>query len=323
MHTDMNAVAAYLDRGWDLLHRGDVTGARVSAGKILEVAPDQAAGHALMGAILSAEGEPDEAMDALRQAMWLDPDAVEVRLQAAELALHGLRDPDEGLAICNEARDLVSDRADVIDLGLLSAEAHLLRDERDRAVACLQRLPPPPYEEPRHLLRCGRLLLEVEQAELAVELLEQAAGADATRADARYLLGVAWERLGQVAEALEHFMATHAMDRETDLPSPDVSAAQIEDTVRRTVETLAPDQRRRVEGALAYAKDLPPRELVAEGFDPRGVVFVSTQPGREGEPVVTGVFVYQRNIARLAGQWAALPALLGEALEQALGQRIE
>lgn len=45
---DMDAITAHLDRGWDLLRRGDTMGSRLSAQHILELDEDSPEGHTLL-----------------------------------------------------------------------------------------------------------------------------------------------------------------------------------------------------------------------------------------------------------------------------------
>jgi predicted RND superfamily exporter protein len=60
---EMDAITAHLDRGWDLLQRGDLVAARVSAHQILQLEAESAPAHTLLGAVAAAEGDLDEASE--------------------------------------------------------------------------------------------------------------------------------------------------------------------------------------------------------------------------------------------------------------------
>lgn len=317
---DMDAIAAHLDRGWDLLHQGDLAGARVSAGHILKINAESPEGHTLIGAIAAAEGDVDEAMDSLRQAMDLDPEYPDALLYAAELALHNLGELEYGLKLCDEAAELAVEPGDRIDIGLMRAEAHLLQGDRERASRELKALPGPPFNDPAHALRAGRLHLEVGTVEAAMDLLAGALEDEPCRADAHYFMGVALERLERPAEALEHFIEARELDRAQPSPPWAASEEQLSAELRAIVERLPRDMAAPIESLPMLVLDFPPVELVAEGFDPRGLVFVSGF-GHEhgGEPFrPTGVFVYKGNLEQAATSSADLVRTLEQALRQEL-----
>jgi tetratricopeptide (TPR) repeat protein len=314
---DMDAISAHLDRGWDLLHRGDTSGARVSAGRILELNSGSPEGLTLMGAILAAEGAPAEAMDSLQQAIENEPKYLDAYLYAAELAIHTLGELEAGLALCKEAQPLAKELDEVIDIGLLRAEACLLGDDLEGTARWLGTTPPQ-LEEPGHALRAGRLHLEVGEAERAVELLEHAMGDEAARADAHYYLGVGKEQLGRTREGLSHFFEAHALDLAEPEPAWAVSVADLEGALQDVLRSMPEAVQEHLAGAVTRVADHPPLELVAEGLDPRGLLFISTQPSARGGVEVTGIFVYKRNVERLAGAREEIAETLDDALQQEL-----
>jgi tetratricopeptide (TPR) repeat protein len=317
---DMDAIAAHLDRGWDLLHQGDLPGARVSAGHILRINNDSPEGHTLMGAIAAAEGDLEEALDSLRQAMDLDPEYLDAILYAAELALHNLGDLDYGLRLCDEAAELAVEPGDRTDIGLMRAEAHLLAGDRELAARALSSLPPPPYADPAHALRAGRVHLEVGSVEVAVDMLQVALEAESCRADGHYFMGVALEQLERPAEALEHFIEARELDRSQPAPPWAATEEQLSAELRELVGRLPQDLAEGLESLPMLVLEFPPVELVAEGFDPRGLVFISGHGHGHDEPArPSGVFVYKGNLE----QAATSRADLSRTLEQALRQELE
>jgi predicted TPR repeat methyltransferase len=104
------------------------------ARQVLELAPDFAAAHALLGRSLAEQGAREEAVDALRQALALEPeDALGVRLDLARL---GALAPDEAMTD-GYVRALFDDYAPKFDRHLTKSLAYrgpeLLADGLRRA----------------------------------------------------------------------------------------------------------------------------------------------------------------------------------------------
>ena len=64
----MDQLSAHLDRGWDLIQKGDLRGARASARRALEADKDSPEAHNLLGYVAAQEGDADEALEHYRQA---------------------------------------------------------------------------------------------------------------------------------------------------------------------------------------------------------------------------------------------------------------
>lgn len=332
---DMDALSAHLDRGWDLLARGELLAARVSADRILEIDPESPDGHTLLGAICAAEGEPEEALDAFRRALDADPEHIDAMLYAAELAIHPLGQIDYAMRLCDEAEELLGDSQDLVEVLVLRAEAHLARGELDKAAAALERLPSPPYAEPAHYLRAGRILIDVDQPGRAVTLLEQASQHPSCEIDALYFLGVAREMAGDPQGALCSFLEVYERDRQLPEPVWSQPADAFAGLVKGVLESFPEPVGKALRAAALRIQSYPPIELVAEGFDPRSPVFFAgtwvapktkasaakgakRRRAKDGgrEHVLTGVFVYKRNVERFAGSAEAVAEELSRALAQ-------
>ena len=90
------ALTAHLERGWELLERGDLAGARVATEVALELDPSSPDARVLLGSLATAEGDPEEALELMQQAMDLDPEFLRPVLAAAEICIHQLGDLDLG-----------------------------------------------------------------------------------------------------------------------------------------------------------------------------------------------------------------------------------
>ncbi|MET0594739.1 MAG: tetratricopeptide repeat protein, partial [Polyangiaceae bacterium] len=102
----MDQFSAHLDRGWDLVQRGDTRGAEASARRALEIDPQSPEAFNLLGYVAALEGDPSEAIENYRQAIALDETYLEAMLNAAEVYIHPLGDFDQAVEMCSEALDL-------------------------------------------------------------------------------------------------------------------------------------------------------------------------------------------------------------------------
>src|SRR6266704_3394900 len=88
----MDQFSAHLDRGWDLVQRGDPRGAELSARRALELNAQSPEAYNLLGYVAALKGEFDEATEHYRQAIALDDTYLEAMLNAAEVYVHPLAD---------------------------------------------------------------------------------------------------------------------------------------------------------------------------------------------------------------------------------------
>jgi Flp pilus assembly protein TadD len=87
----MDQFSAHLDRGWDLVQRGDPRGAELSARRALEIDSQSPEAYNLLGYVAALKGEFDEATEHYRQAIALDDTYLEAMLNAAEVYVHPAR----------------------------------------------------------------------------------------------------------------------------------------------------------------------------------------------------------------------------------------
>jgi tetratricopeptide (TPR) repeat protein len=326
---ETDATVANLDRGWDLLQRGELVGARVAAHQILQLEAESAEAHTLLGAIAAAEGDFDEAMELLHQAMDLDADSLEPVLYAAEVAVL-CGDADEALDLCRLGRELIADPEEVLDVGLLELEALVVgerKDEARRAALALPDLAASPV--PAYWLRAGRAWLDLDEPARAEALLRLAADRPEAELDARYFLGLALEHQGRDAEAVEQFLRVCDLDRQEPDPAWTYSQEDLEALVRATVQELPAALRELLSGVDIRVLPQPPAELVADGMDPRATVYLAgtaTAPTSLAAPTPgagdwfkaaapTCLFVYKRPLERHARSGAEIPVELRAALE--------
>ena len=236
----MGQLAAHLDRGWDLVSRGDFAGAMVSAEKSLEIDEASPEAHNLMGYIYQAEGRAEDAIAHYRTAIELDESFVDPMLNAAELLVHPLRDLDAALAMVREARSWlegasVDERADAL---LLEADIHLMRGDKVAAASVVREVPDGPFENPRISLAVGRARLDVGDVDGALTLIHQATAQQNPSSDAFYYLGLALEAKKDKTGALIAFLQSRELEGTSEPPPWTLPLRQFEGRVQAALSQL-------------------------------------------------------------------------------------
>jgi tetratricopeptide (TPR) repeat protein len=298
--TPMDQFTAHLDRGWDLVSRGDFAGALLSAKKCIEMNAESPEAHNLMGYVYAAEGSAEEALEHYRTAIDLDDTFVEAMLNAAEVLLHPLADNDAALELVEEALELIDDDQEKADALLLKADILMQKGDYDAARRVVKILPEGPFENPGLEFMMGRAQFEVGEVDAAAPRIEAAAEADPANAEAQYYLGLLREQRKDVKGSTLAFLRTRELDLRGPVPSWSLPMDQFERQVQTAIGRLAPPLERHLDGALVVVSDIPGAEVVAEGVDPRVGVLVDAPVADEvSDRRVLHVFVYQRNIERV------------------------
>lgn len=304
----MDQFTAHLDRGWDLVSRGDYAGALISAQKSLELDAESPEAHNLLGFIHQAEGRAEDALDHYRQAIAIDETYVEAMLNAAEVLIHSMRDLDNGLAMVDEALDFAEGDDEVADALLLRFDALVQQGERDAAAQVAAKLPDGPFENAQLDFMVGRAKFETGDLDGAEKHLESAVKRGPESGDAFYYQGLVREARGDLRGATLAFLQAREADLNAPRPSWSLATSNFERRVQNAVRKLPSALGETIEGALVVVSDIPGPEVVAEGVDPHiGVLIDDLQDG-DGKPIAGDapaeragrVFVYQRNIERWA-----------------------
>src|SRR5215468_4255815 len=214
----MDQFSAHLDRGWDLVQRGDTRGAESSARRALEIDPNSPEAHNLLGFVAALEGEGEEAIEAYRQAIALDETYLEAMLNAAEVYIHPLGDFDQAIEMCDQALDLAEVDEEIIDALLLKFDALLGKGDGEEAARIVARIPSGPYDNPNHAFLVGRANYEIGNFDKAAELIEEAAAKDPSHAEAHYYLGLIRDERGDVRGATAAFLRSRELDVENGMP---------------------------------------------------------------------------------------------------------
>ena len=322
----MDQFTAHLDRGWDLVSRGDYAGALISAQKSLELDAESPEAHNLLGFIHQAEGRADDALDHYRQAIAIDETYVEAMLNAAEVLIHSLRDLDNGLAMVEEALDFAEGDDEVADALLLRFDAVMQQGDRDGATAVAAKLPAGPFENAQLDFMIGRAKFETGDLDGAEKHLEIAVKREGQSGDAFYYQGLVHEARGDLRGATLSFLQAREADLNAPRPGWSLSSANFERRVQAAVRKLPTALAEAIDGALVVVSDIPGPEVVAEGVDPHIGVLIDDLQDAGGRPVVGDaqaeragrVFVYQRNVERWADNAGEIEDEILHTLEQEL-----
>jgi Tfp pilus assembly protein PilF/predicted Zn-dependent protease with MMP-like domain len=298
----MDQLSAHLDRGWDLLQKGDLRGARSSARRALQIEKDSPEAHNLLGFVAAQEGDADEALEHYRQAMALDDGYIDPMLNAAEVLIHPMREYEEAIALCDEVLEFAEGKEETADAVLLKFDALLASGNRDGAKAVLADLPEEQFEGPMYPFLIGRALFEAGEATKAEPHLRAAIEADTMNPDAHYYMGLVLDEKGESRAATLAFLESREIDMRADRPAWSPPRDAFQSAVEGALKQIDPQYVAMMDNALVLVSDVPGMEIVAEGVDPRLPVLLDgvTRSGESG-PLAARVFVYLRNIERLCG----------------------
>jgi Flp pilus assembly protein TadD len=313
----MDQFSAHLDRGWDLVQRGDTRGAQASAKQALELDPQSPEAYNLLGYVSALDGDAFEAAEHYRQAVALDDTYLEAMLNAAEVYIHPLGDFNEAIAMCEQALTLSETDEEVTDALLLTFDAMLGKGDLHGARAVILRAPSGPYDNPNHTFLVGRAFYEIGEVARAAPLIDEAANKDPMHAEAWYYLGLIRDERGDAHGATEAFLRAREIDLQ-EPPLPWSAPREIfSNAVQAARRALDPVFSRFIRTADIFVGEIPGIELVADGVDPRALLLLDglTAPGEPGPPC-SRIFVYQRNVERVAGDPDRLEQMIQDALER-------
>ncbi len=297
----MDQFSAHLDRGWDLVQRGDPQGAEHSARRALEIDSQSPEAYNLLGYVAALQGNYEDAVDNYRQAIALDDTYLEAMLNAAEVYIHPLADFEEALLLCGQALELSETDDELVDALLLSFEAHLGQGNLEMAKEVCRRFPKGPFENPSHTFLVGRALYEVGEVEQAAQLIEESLKSSGANPDAHYYLGLIRDERGDVAGATQAFLQSRELDLEYPAAPWSLSRETFQRSVENALSELEPAIRAYLRPAELYVADVPGVEVVVDGVDPRATILLDAIQGDTAEQPTARVFVYQRNVERVAG----------------------
>jgi tetratricopeptide (TPR) repeat protein len=316
----MDQLTAHLDRGWDLVQRGETQGAQESARRALEIDPESPEAHNLLGYTAALQGDIEDALDAYEQALVLDDTYVEAMLNAAELYLHPLGEHDEVLGLCEQVLGLSEYQDEILDALILQVEALLGKGDGEEAKKVLARIPPGPYEHATQSFLVARAHYEVGDRETAAKLLESTLAQDPNHADGWYYVGLVREEQADRRGAIEALLRSREIDLAGGMPPWAPNAETLKLLTEKAIAALPPELGAHLDGAAVYIAAMPGAEVVVDGVDPRAPTLIEASPestpGSEVTRHEVRVFVYALNVVKAAGAMHAVDGQIRDALER-------
>lgn len=305
----MDQFSAHLDRGWDLIQRGDTRGAEVSARRALELDKEAPEVYNLLGYVAALHGDFEEAIEHYQQAIALDDTYLEAILNAAEVLIHPLGELEEAARLCDDALELAETDDERVDALLLKFDTLIGMNQTDQARALCSRFPNGPFENPGHAFLVGRALYEVGDLSRAAPLIEEATTQEGAGSEAFYYLGLLRDEQDDPEGAMSAFLRSLRLDAEAPRSAWALAHDTFREVVERAVSALPEPLRQLVPAGEVFVADLPGVEVVVEGVDPRALLLLDalTSPSETAEVATdtasaprARLFVYQRNAERLS-----------------------
>jgi Tfp pilus assembly protein PilF/predicted Zn-dependent protease with MMP-like domain len=329
-HAAMDQFTAHLDRGWDLIHRGDLRGAQLSAEKALEIDAQAPEAHNLLGFVKAGQGQAEDALEAYRTALALDDTFVEAMLNAAEVLIHPLHDFDAALAMIDEALELADNPDETADALLLKYDGYTHQGDREGAQRVVHSFPEGPFENARLDFLVGRAHFETGGYGRAKALLEHAIAAEPAFGDAHHTLALVFDAQRNTRAMVRSFLRAREADMALGIAPWAPSTSAFEELARAAIKRLAEPLQAALNEADLVVSDIPGAEVVADGIDPRicalldagergiGVTNFEVDISDPDVPSVRRVFFYQRNFERAVEDAADLPDEIAVVLEEEL-----
>ena len=296
------------------IDRGDAKKALALSSEATAREPELAFAHHVRGEALWQLGRDDDAEQALRRAVELDPDDAESLLGLGEFLIHARTDPEalkEGLELAGAARESAESEDEdelAAEARFVEAKAQLGLGANEAALESILLGEEQLGDRDDVLLEKGSALFELGQVDAARAVGERLVARNAKDAAAHHLLGYVFERLRQEDEAESHFARARKIDPEGYPPPVALDAAQFDAAVAEAVAALPDDIRQHVSTALVSVKPLPDDADLREHESDRPLSpsMLGLFRGRSlRDPAGSGdlppsIFLFQKNLERAA-----------------------
>ncbi|WP_245776266.1 tetratricopeptide repeat protein [Pajaroellobacter abortibovis] len=301
-----------------MAYKGDGVGAGACARSALELDKNSAEAYNLLGVSSILQGEYHQALHYYRNAIELEEGYFDVLLNTADLLLNRLGKVDEAIDVCDRALAHAESPQEIRDCILLKVDALIAKSDIDEAKKTMAMIPDVPLSDSIYIFLIGRSFYELGDLEKAKPLIEEAARSNTSNGDIQYYLGLLRDDQGDARGATEAFLRTRTLDSSLPAPSWSLSPETFSTLARQAISKLDAVLTQYIREADVFIMDLPGAELIVDGVDPRAPVLVDPSPPvkTNADPPRTRIFIYQRNIERIAASMEEVEEEIGEALER-------
>jgi predicted Zn-dependent protease with MMP-like domain/Flp pilus assembly protein TadD len=296
-----------LEKGWKSFEDGEFENAKTVAERQLREDPEDPEAMLLLAASHRGLGAFDEAMKLLETASDIAGDWSAPELWLAEILAQDLDRPVDALVHATEALDRADEDDDFIDAILLKASLEIQLGKAKAARKTLAELPPlEEVELPTETsLDLAYLLLEAESVEEAEERFRAIAQADEKNEEAWYGIGLCAEASDDEKAKREAWLRVLALDTAKPLHEAHMSEQEMAEVAEQALKELPERARRLIENVPILIVDLPAREEVEQGLDPRLLGLFAGSPYSDasvmgGPPQLTQILLFRKNLERMA-----------------------
>jgi len=296
-----------LEKGWRSFEDGEFDKAKSIAERELRDNPEDPESMLLLAASHRGLGDFEQALEVLEAATDIAVDWSAPELWMAEILAQDLDRPVEALDHAAQALERAEEEDEFIDAIILKAGLEIQLGKIRAARSTLSELPP--LDEVKlpteSSLDLAYLFLEAEAVDEAERLFRSIIEADKRNEEACYGLGLCAEAAGDEKAKREAWLRVLALDTETPLHEAHMSEQEMAEVAEQALKELPERARRLIENVPILIVDLPARDEVEQGLDPRllGLFAGSAYADASvmgGPPQLTQILLFRKNLERMA-----------------------
>jgi len=297
-----------LERAWDLLEAGDEPGARRLAEKLHGDDPGHPDVLLVLAACCRQTGAIEEALRLLEQASQADLNWATPEIWIAEILAEDPERWSEALQHAAAALDRAEEEDEFLEALALKAGLEVDVGKSTAARKTLAELPPLQAGAalpPALALDFAHLFLDVGDVDEATQRFQALVDADDCDADAWHGLGLCAEARNDEPGKRRAWLRALALDADKPLAAPFLSEAQVAEAAEATLRELPKRARDLIANVPILIVDLPARDEVEAGLDPRLLGMFAGSPYSDasvmgGQPELTQILLFRKNLERAA-----------------------
>lgn len=296
-----------LEEGWQSFEDGEFEKAKAVAERDLREDPEDPEAMLLLAASHRGMGAFDEAMKLFETASDIASDWSAPELWLAEILAQDLDRPVDALVHATEALDRADEEDEFIDAILLKASLEVQLGKAKAARETLSELPPQEEVEltTETSLDLGYLFLEADAVDEAEKRFRAITEADEKNEEAWYGLGLCAEASEDEKAKRGAWLRVLELDAATPLHESHMTEQEMADVAEQALKELPERARRLIENVPILIVDLPARDEVEQGLDPRLLGLFAGSAYSEasvmgGPPQLTQILLFRKNLERMA-----------------------
>lgn len=296
-----------LDEAWELLDQDRYAEAQVIAESALAQAPQEPDALLCLAVCARHKGEFEEALSLLDRISKVDEEWPVPALWSAEILADDLGRPTEALVHATKALELADEEDEFLDAVALKAGLEIELGKAKAARRTLAELPPAGQVRLPADLECdlAHLFFEAGDPEEASKRFQLVADDPEAGAHALYGMGLCAEAREDEEKKRELWLRVLDLDTATAISEPRISEEEMTEIAESTLKELPQRAQQLLINVPILIHELPPREEVAKGLDPRilglfqGTSYADLQT-LTSPPELTQIVLFKKNLERVA-----------------------